>query len=181
MIWKDKICITGTLWGWIHHKSLISSLAKVNNVDVFYFSSFNSYWTKSTVELPVIWDGIMLMWNHHNVCKAHVMKKLDMSTARQRLKSPHSLSGTSAHPTMVTLVNIMVMNGWLTPFLFHVNRPSYSWDKAISDFDLEISTPGSSSWAWSKGKVIQSAQYPINSLRFHFTSIRPTIPEIWLK
>ena len=90
--------------------------------------------------------------------------------------SPQSLPGTSAYPTMVTLVNIMVMNGWLTSFSFHVNRPSHSRDKAISDFDLEISTPGSRSWVWSKGKVIQSAQYHINSLRFHFTSIRPTIP-----
>ena len=61
---------------------------------------------------------------------------------------------------------------------FHVNRPSQSWDKA--DSDLEISTPRSRSWVWSKGKVIQSAQYHINSPRFHFTSIRPTIPEIEL-
>ena len=106
--------------------------------------------------------------------------KLDMSTARRRLKSPQSISGTSAHPTMVTLVNIMVMNGWLRSFSFHVDRLSQSWDKAISDSDLEISTPGSRSWVWSKGKVIQSAQYHINSLRFHFTSIRPTIPEIEL-
>ena len=95
---------------------------------------------------------------------------LDMSTAHQRLKSPQSLSGTSAHPTMVTLVNIMVKNGWLTSLSFHVNRP-------ISDSDLEISTPRSRSWVWWKGKVIQSAQYHINSPRFHFTSIRPTIPE----
>ena len=100
-----------------------------------------------------------------------------MSTERRRLKSPQSLSGTSAHPTMVTLVNIMVMNGWLTPFSFHANRPSHSRDKAISDSDIEISTPGSRSWVWSKGKVIQSTQYHTLSLRFHFTSIRPTIPE----
>ena len=100
-----------------------------------------------------------------------------MLTARQRLKSPQSLSSTSAHPTMVTLVNITVMNGWLTSFLFHVNRPSRSWDKAIWDSDLEISTPRSRSWVWSKGKVIKSAQYHTNSLRFYFTSIRPTIPE----
>ena len=85
-----------------------------------------------------------------------------MSTARRRLKSPQSLSGTSAHPTMVTLVNTMVMNGWLTSFSFHVNWPSHSWNNAISDFDLEISTPGSRSWVWSKGKVMQSAQYHIN-------------------
>ena len=82
---------------------------------------------------------------------------------------------------MVTLVNIMVMNGWLTYFLFHVNRPYHSWDKAISDFDLEISTPGSRSWVWSKGKIIQSAQYHINSFHFHFTSIRPTIPESYFE
>ena len=103
-----------------------------------------------------------------------------MSTAHRCLKSPQSLSGTSAHPTMVTLVNIMVMNGWLASFSFHVNRPSHSWDKAISDSDLEISIPRSRSWVWSKGKVIQSAQYHINWPRFHFTSIRPTIPEIEL-
>ena len=52
---------------------------------------------------------------------------------------------------------------------------SHSWDKAISDSDLE--TPRSRSRVWSKGKVLQSAQYHINSLPFHFTSIRPTIPE----
>ena len=103
-----------------------------------------------------------------------------MWTARWHLKSPQSPSGTSAHPNMVTLVNIMVMNGWLTSFSFHVNRPSHFWDKAISEFDLEISIPGSRSWVWSNDKVIQSAKYHINSIRFHFTSIRPTIPGIEL-
>ena len=102
-----------------------------------------------------------------------------MSTACRSLKSPpRSLSGTSAHLNMVTQVNIMVMNGWLTSFSFIVNRLPHSWNKAISDSDLE--TPRSRSWVWSKGKVIQSAQYHINSLPFHFTSIRPTIPEIEL-
>ena len=79
---------------------------------------------------------------------------------------------------MVTLVNVMVMNGRLTSFSFHVNQPPHSWYKAISDSYLE--TPRSRSWVWSKGKVRQSAQYHINSLPFHFTSIRPTIPEIEL-
>ena len=101
-----------------------------------------------------------------------------MSTARRRLKSPRSLSRTSGHPTMVTQVNIMVMNGWLTSFSFIVNRLPHSWDKAISDSDLE--TPRSRSWVWSKGKVIQLAQYHINSLPFHLTLIRPTILEIEL-
>ena len=88
-----------------------------------------------------------------------------MSTARRHLKSPRSLFGTSAHPSMVTLVNIMVMNGWLTSFSFHVNRPSHSWDKAISDSDLE--TPRSRSWVWSKVKVIYS-EPSILLIRFLF-------------
>ena len=106
------------------------------------------------------------------------LNQLDMSTARQRQKSPWALSATSAQPTMVTQVNIMVMNGWLTFVSFHVNRLSLSWDKAISDSDLE--TPRSKSWVRSKGKVIQSAQYSIHLLPFHFTSIRPTISEMQL-
>ena len=76
-----------------------------------------------------------------------MQKKLDMSTPRRRLKSPRSLSGTSAHPTMVTLINIMIMNRWLTPFSFHVNRPPHFCDKAITDTDLEA--PRSRSWVWS--------------------------------
>ena len=39
-----------------------------------------------------------------------------MSTTHRCLKSPRSLYCTSAHPTMVSQVNIMVMNGWLTSF-----------------------------------------------------------------
>ena len=37
--------------------------------------------------------------------------------ARRLLKPPQSLSGTSAQPTMVTIVNIMAMNRWLTSLL----------------------------------------------------------------
>ena len=58
-----------------------------------------------------------------------------------------------------------------TPSLsFHVNQPSHSSNKAISNFDLE--TTRSRSWLWSKGKTIQSAQYLINLLSFCLTSIR---------
>ena len=145
-------------------------------------------------QFPQQWNHNDIDWDHSRHYSRHTLlqafkfpermilfnMKLDLLMAHRRLKSLQSLSGTSAHPTMVTLVNIMVMNGWLTSFSFHVNRPSHSWDKAISDSDLEISTPRSRSWVWSKGKVIQSAQYHINSPRFHFTSIRPTIPEIEL-
>ena len=40
-----------------------------------------------------------------------------MPTARRRLKSPRSLSGTSAYHTMVTLVYIVV-DEWMTQILF---------------------------------------------------------------
>ena len=99
-----------------------------------------------------------------------------MSTAPWHLKSPWSLSGpphdghTGQYHGHVT--------GWHTSFSFLVNRPSHSWDKAISNSDLE--TARSRSCMRSKGKVIQSAQYPINSLPFHFTSMWPTFPEIQL-
>ena len=72
----------------------------------------------------------------------------------------------------------MVMNVWLTSFAFHVNWPPHSSDKAISNSDLE--TARSRSLMCSKGKIIRSAQCPINSLPFHFTSIRTAIPEIQL-
>ena len=98
-----------------------------------------------------------------------------MSTACRSLKSPWSLSGTYPHLTMVTQSQY---HGWLTSFSFIVNRLPHSWEKAISDSDLE--TLRLRTRVLSKGKVIQSAQYHINSLPLHFTSIRPTIPEIEL-
>ena len=153
--------------------------------------------------------------------------KLDMSTAGRRLKLPRSLSGTSAHPTMVTLVNIMVMNGWLksfhsmsfgppppppflrysyfrlwpwnskvkvmgvvkgqyqtvsyqlTIFSFHINQTNNSWDTAFSKFDLETSKVKVMSDV--KVKVTYYTQYQSDTLPFHYTSVRPTIPEIWAK
>ena len=72
----------------------------------------------------------------------------------------------------------MVMNGWVTPLSFHVNLPSHSLDKEISNSDLE--TWRSMSLVWSKGRIIRSAHYLINSLPFHFISIRPIVPEIQL-
>ena len=68
--------------------------------------------------------------------------KLDMSMARQRLKSLRSLSGTSAHLTMVTQVNIMVMNGWLTSFWFIINRPPHSEIKLFQTLTLTLQGQG---------------------------------------
>ena len=155
------------------HFKYLSQDSSQNKVDVSTITPTVKIYIQSIA--IIAWSNYMyhdISWHYDD------NGKLDMSTARRRLKSPRSLSGTSAHPTVVTLVNIMVMNGWLRCFSFHVIRPPYSWDKAISDSDLE--TPRSMSRVWSKGKVIQSAQYHINSLPFRFTSIRPTNLEIEL-
>ena len=100
--------------------------------------------------------------------------------AYQHLKSPWSLSNISAHPTMATIVNI-VMNGWLTSFSFHVNRPSHSWDKAISDSDLSLKLQSQGHGCDQRARSCsRPGQYPIYSLPYHLTSIRLTIPEIEL-
>ena len=70
------------------------------------------------------------------------------------------------------------MNGRLTSVSYHAKQHSHSWNKAISNFDLEILR--SRSRVWSKGKVLWSALYLIDSHSFCFISMRPTIPEIQL-
>ena len=76
-----------------------------------------------------------------------------MSTTRRCLKSPRSLSGTSAHPTMVTRANIMARDGCLTSFSFHVNQRSHSWDKAISDS--------------GQSRIVNPVSYLFASFSFH--------------
>ena len=92
----------------------------------------------------------------------------------QHLKSPRSLSSTFAHPIMVTLVNIMVMNGWLTSFSFHVNRPSHFYDKLISD-------SRSRSWARShSGPSILLICFLFISHQSDQQFLRYTYFKIWL-
>ena len=105
-----------------------------------------------------------------------------MSTACRPLKSRWSQSETSIHPTMVTQVNMMVTNGWLTCFSFHVNWPSDSWDKAISNSDLE--TPRSKSWVGQRARLY--SQPIILLIHFLFIShqsnqqlLRYSYFEIW--
>ena len=89
-----------------------------------------------------------------------------MSTARRRVKSSRSLSGTSAHPTMCTQVNIVVMNGWLRSFSFHVNRPSHSWDRSFQTLTLKFQGQGHSC-----GQRARSYSWPsILLTRFLFIS-----------
>ena len=135
----------------------------------------------SVVNIEYIMSHLELIYINKLHAKLHFRGKIGLTRyvdGTPTSETPRSLSGASAHLTMVTQINIMVKNGRLTAFLFIVNGPHHSWDKAISDSDLE--TPRSRSWVWSKGKVIQSAQYHINSLPFNFTPIRPTIPKIEL-
>ena len=165
-----------TIWRWRSWSALAQVMACCLTAPSHYL---NHCWL---IISKVLWhsseDIVIRRFEDTNQLSKITFLKLDMSTARWRLKSPRSLSGTSAHATTVTEVNIMVMNGWLTSFSFIVNRLPHSWDKTISDSDLE--TPRSRSWVWSKGKVIQLTQYHINSLPFHLTSIRPAILEIEL-
>ena len=73
-------------------------------------------------------------------------------------------------------VMVMVKSNQFTSLLFQVNRPLHSWDKAVSNFNLENSR--SRPWVWSKVKVTYLTKYQTNALPF-FMSIRPTIPKIW--
>ena len=66
---------------------------------------------------------------------------------------------------------------WMTHILF---VPCQSEIRLFQTLTLKLQGQGHR--GWSKGKVIQLAQYLINSLPFHFTSIRPTrysYIEIW--
>ena len=104
-----------------------------------------------------------------------------MSTARH-LKSPQSLSGTSAHPTMVTLVNIMVRNGWLPSF------PSISISRPIPEIKLfQTLTLKLQGQGYGCGQSAKSYSQPsILSFRFLFIShqsdqqfVRYSYFEIW--
>ena len=91
--------------------------------------------------------------------------KLDMLTARRRLKSPWLLSGKSTQSTMVTQKSIPW--SWMvdSTLSFHVNWPPYSSDKACSISDLETSR--SKSWVWPNGYIIGPVSYSFASFSFH--------------
>ena len=72
--------------------------------------------------------------------------------------------------------NVGLASYRFTSLLFHVNRPSHSWDTAFSKFDLE--NQGSRSWMRSPFKVTMWVWHPINSLPFCSVSIGHPIPEI---
>ena len=69
-----------------------------------------------------------------------------------------------------------MIGDWITSFLFHVNRPSHSWDTAFSKFYLE--NQGSRSWVRSHFKVTMWVLHPIDSHPFRSMSIGLPIPEI---
>ena len=89
-----------------------------------------------------------------------------MSTAHWRLKSPRSLSGTSAHPTMVIQVNIMVMNGWLTSFSIIINRPPHFWEKLFQTLTLKLQGQGHGC-GQRESPTIDPVSYLLTSFSFH--------------
>ena len=74
--------------------------------------------------------------------------------------------------------NVSLTSYRLTSFSFHVNRPSHSWDTAISKFDVENSR--SRSWVRSKFKVTTWVQHSDDSHPFRSMSLGHPIPELWL-
>ena len=60
----------------------------------------------------------------------------------------------------------------LTSLLFHVNRPSHSWDTAFSKFDLK--NPRPRSWVWWMLKATTCVQHYIDS--HPFRSCQSAIP-----
>ena len=150
-----------------------------------------------------------------------------MSTARRRLKSPQSLSGTSpqphhghtsqyhGHKRMThtfrsmsigqTIPEIKLFQTLTLKFQLQgqghgcgqrarsYNRPSiilthfifisHQSDQHFWELfrNLTLKHPRSRSWVRSKVKVTYCTQHPTDALPFRFTSIGPTIPEIWPK
>ena len=60
----------------------------------------------------------------------------------------------------------------------HADWPCYSWDTAISKFDIENSRLRS--WVRSKLKVATWVQHSVDSHHFHSILIGHPIPELWL-
>ena len=74
--------------------------------------------------------------------------------------------------------NVSLTSYGLTSLSFHVNRPSHSWDTAISKFDVENSR--SRSWVRSKLKVTTWGLHSVDSHPFRSMSFGHPIPELWL-
>ena len=74
--------------------------------------------------------------------------------------------------------NVSLTSYRLTSLSFHVNRPSHSWDTAISKFDVGNSR--SRSWVRSKLKVTTSGLHSVDSHPFRSMSLGHPIPELWL-
>ena len=74
--------------------------------------------------------------------------------------------------------NVTLTSYRLTSLSFHVNRPSHSWDTAISKFDVENSM--SRSWVKSKLKVTAWGLHSVDSHPFRSMSLGHPIPELWL-
>ena len=74
--------------------------------------------------------------------------------------------------------NVSLTSYRLTSLLFHVNRPSHSWDTAFSKSNVENSR--SRSWVRSKLKVTTWGLHSVDSHPFPSMSPRHPIPELWL-
>ena len=64
-------------------------------------------------------------------------------------------------------------------FISHQSGPTIPEIQLFRNLTLKY--PRSRSWVRQKFKVTHYTKYPTNALPFHFTSIGPTLPEIWPK
>ena len=106
------------------------------NQNLYIFISEDANWQPSCLSLNV--SKLECIWSTRYV-NCTPTSEVTPVTFRH-IHPPHH--GDTGH--------IMVANGWLAFFLFHVNRSYHSWDKAVSDSDLKTQRSRSSVWYKTK-------------------------------
>ena len=95
----------------IHHSPMVSSHAGSSMFWCFLFCLFKQV-VKQTIELPVIWDAMMLIWRHcnvHDLCKTLVLYfQVVWSNVQQLVK----------HKTFRLLIPLMIFNGFEQGFVY---------------------------------------------------------------
>ena len=173
-IWPELVCaaLAAEAYVYIINNAMTYNRLRKKSAKMKKSSKeFHLNLSKGTNIAVPVWYSL---WDEENWLSNVNLYKLEMSMARQRLKSSQSLYGTSnPQPPHPLWLPISHGHEWLTqiPFVPCQSAPlPHSSNKDISNFDLE--TTRSRSWVLSKGKTIQSAKYLFHLLSFCFTSIR---------
>ena len=105
----------------IHHSPMVSSHAGSSMLWCFLFCLFKQV-VKQTIELPVIWDAMILIWRHcnvHDLCKTLVLYfQVVWSNVQQLVK----------HKTFRLLIPLMIFNGFEQGFVYaDFNKVTAKW------------------------------------------------------